>query len=82
MISPFPGTPPQPPQTHPPLPLPFASMRALLHPITLASPYTGASNLHRTKASPPMDVRYVSEAMGPTESFVGGLVSESSGWSG
>ena len=48
---------------YPLLPLPFASMRVLLHPLThscltaLASPYAGASNLHRTKGSPPIDVR-------------------------
>ena len=38
-----------------PIPLPSASMRVFLHPLThscltaLASPYTGASSLHRTK---------------------------------
>ena len=38
--------------------LPFASMRVLLHPLThscltaLASPYAGASSLHRTKGLP------------------------------
>ena len=52
---PFPVSPPQFPH---PIPLPFASMRVLLHPLTHtclttpASPYMGASSLHRTKGLP------------------------------
>ena len=51
MISPFLVTPPQPPIPSHFSPLPFASMRVLLHPFThsrltpLASPYAGASSL-------------------------------------
>ena len=46
-----------------PLLLPFASMRVfshlptLSHSTSLTSPYAGASNLYRTKGSPPIDVR-------------------------
>jgi hypothetical protein len=52
--------------THKPLilfPLPLASMRVLFHLLTLsllntlASPYTGASILHRTQTSPHIDAR-------------------------
>ena len=59
MIFPFLFTPPQSP--HPILflsPLPFASMRVFPHPpihscpTTPASPYTGASNLQRTRGLP------------------------------
>ena len=56
MMSPFLVT---PPQTHiPSPPIPFASMRMLLHLFThsyltsLASPYAGASSLHGTKDLP------------------------------
>ena len=58
MISPFLVTPPQTHHLIPHLPSPFASTGVLLHPLThshcttLASPYAGASNLHRTKGLP------------------------------
>jgi hypothetical protein len=53
----------KPPIPPPLFPLPFASMWMLLHLLThsclttLASPYAGPSSLHKTKASPPIDVR-------------------------
>ena len=43
-----------PPQPHIPFPFPFVSRKVLLHPpinlhlTSIASPYTGASRLHRT----------------------------------
>jgi hypothetical protein len=55
MLSPFLGSPPQTPY---PTPLPFASKRVFLQPPThshltpLASPFFGASSLHRTKCLP------------------------------
>ena len=59
MISYFPVTPPQVPHPTTSLSsLPFASMRVLPHlpilscPITPASPYARALNLHRTKGLP------------------------------
>ena len=57
MICPFLVSSPQTP-SHRPSPLPFASVRMLLYPLTnsclasLASTYTGASNLHRMKGLP------------------------------
>ena len=60
MISPFSVSSPQTPH---PISLPFVSMRLHLHPLThsyftaLASPYTGASILHRIKCLPNIDAR-------------------------
>ena len=56
MISPFPVTPPNNPIPSVHSLLPFASMRVLLHscPTAPASPYSGTSNLHKTRGLLPL----------------------------
>jgi hypothetical protein len=70
----------QPPHpTYTLFPLPFASMRVLLHPATLscptapAFPYTGASNLHRTKSLP----SHCCQARSSSDTYVSGAIAPS-----